>query len=182
MTGKSLLALAVSLVCSTFAVAQAPANNGLTRDGRTWKHEPSKSSITVPADWEVVDTKNATSQPHLDLRKPFGGVDVLITWTKLQDIKFDESVEIELSQLIQTYGKDKVAKKEAITVDNKSVSVIEIADGPDHNGKQVGTVYLMDAGPDARERWKIKVRVVMNKSSQADGQKAVLALLQHFQW
>lgn len=182
MTGNSFLALAASLVCSAVTLAQPPANNGLTREGETWRHDASKSSVKVPKDWEVVDTKSASNQPHLDLRKPFGGVDVLITWTRLQGIKFDEAVEIELNQLAQTYGKEKVAKKEAITVDNKSVSVIEIGDGPDRNGKQVGTVYLLDAGPDANERWKVKVRVVMNKANQAESQKAVANLLQQFQW
>lgn len=185
MTGKSILALAATLLCGTFVLAQPPANNNtLSRDpDGTVRHEASKSSVKVPKEWEVVDTKGgATNQPHLSLRKPYGGVDVLITWTRLQDIKFDESVEIELNQLAQTYGKDKVAKKEPITVDNKSVSVIEIGDGPDRNGKQVGTVYLLDAGPDARERWKVKIRAIVNKANQADGQKMVSNLLQQFHW
>lgn len=183
MTGKLLFTLAASVVCCSFVLAQPPANNALTKDGDTFRHEPSKSSVKVNSqDWQVVDTKGGVTQPHLALRKPFGGVDVLVTWTKLQGIKFDESVEIELNQLVQTYGKDKVAKKEPITIDNKSVSVIEIGDGPDRNGKQVGVVYLLDAGPDAQDRWKVKIRVVMNKANQAEGQKAVSNLLQQFQW
>jgi hypothetical protein len=184
VTCKSLLALAASLVCSTFLLAQPPASNTLDKDADgTYRHPASKSAVKPPKDWEIVDTKGGgTNQPHLSLRKTFGGLDVLITWTRLQDVKFDEAVELELNQLAQTYGKDKVSKKEPITVDNKSVSVIEVADGPDRNGKQVGTVYLLDAGPDARERWKVKIRALMNKSGQAEAQKAVSQLLQQFQW
>jgi len=184
VTGKSLLALTASLFYSTFVLAQAPANQGLEKDADgTYRHAASRSAIKPPKEWEIVDTKGAsTNQPHLSLRKTFGNLDVLITWTRLQDLKFDEAVEIELNQLAQTYGKDKVSKKEPITVDNKSVSVIEVADGPDRNGKQVGTVYLLDAGPDARERWKVKIRALMNKSGQAEAQRAVSQLLQQFQW
>lgn len=182
MTAKNLLVLAAAVVCCALSTAQPPANT-LTREGDTFRHEPSKSSLKVSKDWEVVDTKGSTNQPvHLSLRKPFGGVDVLVTWVRLQDIKFDEAVEIEVNQLGQTYGKDKVAKKEPVTVDSKSVAVIEIADGPDRNGKQMGVVYLLDAGPDARERWKIKVRAVINKANQSEGLKLVSGLLQQFQW
>jgi hypothetical protein len=179
---KYLLCLTASLLCTTLALAQPPANNTLSKNGDTRTHEASKSSVKIPKDWEEIDTKGGVAQPSLGLRKSFGGLDVLVTWTRLQDVKFDEAVEIELNQLAQMYGKEKVVKKEPLTVDNKSVSVIEIADGPDRNGKQVGYVYLLDAGPDARERWKVKIRVIMNKANQADGQKAVANLLQQFQW
>ncbi len=169
--------------CCTFISAQPPG--GLTKEGDTYRHEASKSSVKVSKDWEEIDTKGVVRQPHLALRKAFGGIDVLITWTKLQDpafIKFDEVVELELNQLTQTYGKEKVAKKEPLTIDNKSVAVIEIGEGPDRNGKQVGVVYLIEAGPDAKDRWKLKMRVIMNKSSQNDGMKAVSELLKQIQW
>jgi hypothetical protein len=166
--------------CCTLLAAQPPA--GLTREGDTFRHEASKSSLKVSKDWEVVDTKGTVRQPHVALRKAFGGTDVMVTWTKLQDIKFDEAVELELNQLIQSYGKDKVAKKEPITIDNKSVSVIELTEGPDRNGKQIGAIYLFDAGPDAKDRWKVKLRAIVNKTSQTEGLKAVSDLLRQFQW
>ena len=171
----------LSLVCCcTVLAAQPPA--GLTRDGDTFRHEASKSSLKVGKDWEVVDTKGTVRQPHVALHKAFAGTDVMVTWSKLQDIKFDEAVELELNQLVQSYGKDKVVKKEPITIDNKSVSVIELTEGPDRNGKQVGVIYLFDAGPDAKDRWKVKMRAIMNKSSQNEGMKAVSELLKQFQW
>jgi len=79
-------------------------------------------------------------------------------------------------------GKDKVAKKEPITIDNKSVSVIELSEGPDRNGKQIGVIYLFDAGPDAKDRWKVKLRAIVNKTSQTEGLKSVNDLLRQFQW
>jgi hypothetical protein len=165
---------------STILATQPPA--GVTRDGDTFRHEASKSSLKVGKEWEVVDTKGTVRQPHVALHKAFAGTDVMVTWSKLQDIKFDEAVELELNQLIQSYGKDKVVKKEPITIENKSVSVIELTEGPDRNGKQVGVVYLFDAGPDAKDRWKVKMRAIVNKSSQNEGMKAVSELLKQFQW
>lgn len=166
--------------CCTLLAAQPPA--GLTREGDTFRHEASKSSLKVSKDWEVIDTKGTVRQPHVALHQAFAGTDVMVTWTKLQDIKFDEAVELEMNQLIQSYGKDKVAKKEPITIDNKSVSVIELTEGPDRNGKQIGVIYLFDAGPDAKDRWKVKLRAIVNKTSQTEGLKAVSDLLRQFQW
>jgi hypothetical protein len=169
------------LFCSGVLLAQPPGN-ALIKEGNTYRHEASKSSFKLPAGWEVVDTKSVTNQPSLAIRKPFDGIDVLITWTKLHDIKFEEAVETEVNELAKTYGKDKVAKKDPITVENKSIAVIEVGDGPDRNGKQMGMVYLFDAGPDARDRWKVKIRAVINKAVQAEGTKAVAGILQQFQW
>nr|HMP17936.1 hypothetical protein [Gemmatales bacterium] len=123
---KCLVPLLALLCSATQLLAQPP---GLTREGDTFRHEPSKSSVRVSKDWEEVDTKGVVRQAHLALRRAFSGIDVTITWTKLQDLKFDEAVELELNQLIQTYGKDKVTKREPITIDNKSVAVIELGDG-----------------------------------------------------
>ena len=62
------------------------------------------------------------------------------------------------------------------------MSVIELGEGPDRNGKQVGVIYLFDAGPHAKDRWKVKMRAVVNKANQAEGMKAVSELLRQFQW
>ena len=175
----ALTTLSLTLCCTVLA-AQPPT--GLTKEGDTFRHDASKSSLKVSKDWEQIDTKGTVRQPHVALRKAFGGIDVMITWTKLQDIKFDEAVELEVNQLAQSYGKDKVVKKEPVTIENKSVSVIELNDGPDRNGKQVGVVYLFDAGPDSKDRWKVKMRAIVNKSSQNEGMKAVSELLRQFQW
>jgi hypothetical protein len=173
------------LTCLAVLISLAPAlaqGPGLTKDGEIFRHDASKSSFKLPKDWEVVELRDSVNQPHLALRKPFANVDVLITWTRLQDVKFDEAVEIEVNQLAQTYGKDKVAKKDPLTVENKSVAVIEVNEGPDRNGKQRGMVYLLDAGPDAKERWKVKIRGIIGKANQAEGVKAVSGLLSQFQW
>jgi hypothetical protein len=171
----------IGLALPVSALAQPPGN-GLTKDGDTYRHEASKSSFKLSQGWEVVDAKSTVTQPSLAIRKPFGGVDVLITWTKLNDVRFEDAVETEVTELGKTYGKDKVAKKDPVTIENKSIAVIEITDGPDRNGKQMGMVYLFDAGPDARERWKIKVRAIINKANQAEGVKSVSGILQQFQW
>ncbi|MBL8822974.1 MAG: hypothetical protein JNJ77_10335 [Planctomycetia bacterium] len=170
------------LAVTSFAYAQPPKSDGLVKEGDTFKHEASKSSLKVNKEWELVDTRNTVQVPHVALRKAFGGVDVIVTWTKLQDLKFDEAVQLEVEQLAQSYGKDKVAKKEPITIDNKSVAVIELAEGPDRNSKQAGLVYLIDAGPDAKERWKVKMRVILDKSSMNSGLKSINELLKQFQW
>lgn len=176
------LMICVMLASSCTILAAQPPVGGLTREGETIRHDASKSSLKVSKDWEEIDTKGTVRQPHIALRKAFGDVDVMITWTKLQDLKFDEAVELEINQLAQSYGKDKVAKKEPITIENKSVSVIELAEGPDRNGKQVGVVYLFDAGPDSKDRWKVKLRAIVNKKGQEAGMKAVSELLRQFQW
>lgn len=172
--------LTLLLTCSVVQ-AQPP---GLTKEGDTFRHEPSKSSVKVNTkDWEILDTKGTVKQPHIALRKAFGGTDVVITWTKIEDkITFDEAVELEMNQLVQSYGKDKVAKKDPITIENKSVSVIELSDGPDRDGKNLGVIYLLSAGPDANERWKVKIRAIVNKANETAGKAAVSDLLRQFQW
>lgn len=167
------------LALSTTVQAQPP---GLTREGETFRHEPSKSAVKVDKAWEQIDTKGSVKQPNLALRKAFGGTDVVVTWTKLEDIKFDEAVALELNQLVQSYGKNNVVKKDPITIDNKSVAVIELGDGPDRDGKQVGVIYLFEAGPDAKDRWKVKIRAIVNKANESAGKKAVSELLRQFQW
>lgn len=173
----------LALVGTWTLLAAQPPGSGLTREGDTVRHDASKSSLKISKEWEEVDTKASVRQPHISLRKAFGDVDVVVTWTKLQDnLKFDEAVELELGQLAQSYGKDKVAKKEPITIENKSVAVIELSEGPDRNGKQAGVVYLFDAGPDAKDRWKVKLRAIVSKKGQNEAMKAVLELLRQFQW
>jgi hypothetical protein len=176
-------ALAAALAVALVAAQDAPS---LKKEGDAFVHDASKSRFSPPKEWEATKPDLSGSLAKLNLRWPEKGVDVTATWSPLVG-KMDEAVDIEMIELTQKYGKDKVAKKDPITVSNKPVFVITLDEGtardvPNRQGKEAGVIYLFEAGPDDKNRWKIKVRGTYAKKDAAEGQKQVEALLQNFQW
>jgi hypothetical protein len=82
----------------------------------------------------------------------------------------------------QIYGVEKVTKAEPAQANEKPGYKIKIDNGPTRNGKETGVVYLFEAGPDEKNRWKIKVRSTVAKMSEAEHLKAVEALIQNIKW
>jgi hypothetical protein len=174
----SALVAAAYLVGLT-AAQDAPTNE-VRKQGDVYVHDGSKSRFTAPKGWEVTRTYVVGNTAFLTLRRPMEGVEAEISWSPLLG-KMEEAVEIEVDQLGKIYGKDKVTRRDAITVQNKPVFVIAVDDGPSFNGKETGVVYLFEAGPDEKSRWKVKLRATVQKKNP-DGLKQVGDLMQNFQW
>ncbi len=179
------------LLCLAFLVGPMwltaqDADKRLRRDGEVFIHNASRSRFTSPKNWEVIQPENIAEIAKLNVRKPDKSVEATITWSPLIG-NMDEALEIELLELTQKYGKEKVSKKEPMTVANKPVYVLTVDDGtardvPAQSGKETGIVFLFEAGPDDKNRWKIKVRGTVYKKEQAEALKIVESLLQQFQW
>ena len=175
-------------LCGVLIVAWGPARAqeggpapGLKVNGDALVHEASKSKFTPPKGWEVAAPQSAGGSAFLSLRKPLGGVDVSISWTPLA-LKMQDAVDLETAHLEQQYGKEKVAKRDPLTVADKPVFVLTVDDGPNRNGKQASVLYLFEAGPDERSRWKVTVRGLVDKAQRNEGLKTVEGLLANFQW
>lgn len=179
------LALGFLLLATAAAAQDSPALN-LRKEGDAFIHDASKSRFTLPKDWEATKPDLVGSIAKLAIRLPEKSVEGTISWSPLIG-KMDEAVDLEMIELTQKYGREKVTRKDPITVANKPVFVIAVDEGtardvPNRQGKEAGMVYLFEGGADERSRWKIKLRGSFPKSIAADGQKLVEGLLQNFQW
>jgi hypothetical protein len=167
--------------------AQDSPTAGLRKDGANYLHDASKSRFTLPKDWEAQKPEGFNDRlAKLNIRLPEKSAEVTITWSPLKG-RMDEALDLEMIELTQKYGKDKVAKKDPITVANKPVFVISLDEGTardvsNQQGKEAGIIYLFEAGPDENNRWKLKVRGTYPKKDGAQGQQLVEQLLQNFQW
>jgi hypothetical protein len=178
-------------VLVTFAIpvaAQDPAP-GLKKTADGFVHEMSKSTFTLPPGWRAepaqptvigkMTTLGVRSGPPPGQSDP--AIEVTISWSPLV-IKMQEAVAQENLQIGQIYGVEKVTKAEAAMANDKPGYKIKIDNGPTRNGKETGIVYLFEAGPDEKNRWKIKVRSTVAKMAEAEHLKAVEALIQNIKW
>ena len=183
------VALALASIVLLPLAAQEQAAPGLKKTAQGYAHEQSKSTFAVPQGWRVepsepVRTGNTTL---LSVRHgpPPGqadpAIEVTISWSPLV-IKMDEAVAQENLLIGQIYGVDKVTKAEGFQVNEKPGHRIMIDNGPTRNGKETGVVYLFEAGPDAMNRWKIKVRSTVAKQFKNEHLKLVEALIQNLKW
>lgn len=152
-----------------------------TTGGGSFTHEESRSKLVCPKDWVMGDPKVTRSMAAVHLRLPPEGIEATCSWSPLFE-KMEDAVTRELEQLQLTYGKDKVTRQPAMTVKNKPVYVFAISEGPSRDvperaGKEVGIVYLTEAGPDEKNRWKIRIRATVPKKSRDAGIKRVEELL-----
>lgn len=182
----SLLSMAVGLSLIASVAAQDSPSLAVRKEGDAFIHDASKSRFTLPKDWEALKPELIGSLAKLNIRLPEKGAEVTLTWSPLIG-KMDEAVDLEMIELTEKYGKEKVSKKDPITVSNKPVFVIALDEGTardvsSRQGKEAGVIYLFEAGPDEKSRWKIKVRGTFPKKDGADGQKLIEGLLQNFQW
>lgn len=178
---KGLLVVVAWGVAASLASAQSTPSPELTKEGEVYVHAASKSRFAPPKNWEALKPTVSGGCAYLTLRHPPLGLTASLSWTPL-NTKMEEALDLEVNQLGIIYGKEKVVKKDPITVENKPVYVIEVDDGTLRDGKESGVVYLFEGGPDERHRWKIKVRATWPKKNAAEAAKMVEELLTNFQW
>lgn len=169
--------LATALVAALTPVLAGQEPTG----GGSYTHEESRSKLVCPKAWVMGDPKVTRSMTAVNLRLPPEGVEATCSWSPLFE-KMEDAVTRELEQLQLTYGKDKVTRQPEMTVKNKPVYVFAISEGPSRDvperaGKEVGIVYLTEAGPDERNRWKIRIRATVPKKTRDAGVKRVEELL-----
>ena len=192
MQNRFLDLILMLVIMATLALplaAQDQPAAGLTKTADGFTHEMSKSTFTLPAGWRVepaqavvigkVTTLGVRSGPPPGQSDP--AIEVTISWSPLV-IKMQEAVTQENLQIGQIYGVEKVTKAEAAMANDKPGYKIKIDNGPTRNGKETGVVYLFEAGPDEKNRWKIKVRSTVSKMAEAEHLKAVEALIQNIKW
>jgi hypothetical protein len=80
------------------------------------------------------------------------------------------------------YGKDKVAKPDAVTVNERPGFKVLVDSGPSLNEKEAGVVYIFETGPDERERWKVKLRATFPKIYRDEALKIVDDLVKNLRW
>jgi hypothetical protein len=183
------IVIALSLVVTFPLAAQEQPAPGLKKTPSGYSHEMSKSSFTVPQGWRVEPAEPMVTGKTTLLSVRHGpppgqsepAIEVTISWSPLV-IKFDDAVEQENLVIGQVYGVDKVTKAEGIQVNEKPGRKITIDNGPTRNGKETGVIYLFEAGPDAANRWKIKVRSTVAKQFKDEHLKMVEALIQNLKW
>jgi hypothetical protein len=151
----------------------------------------SKSNFALPEGWRVEPADPQLSRGEQTLLGVRHGpppgqseptIDVTVSWTPLV-IKMEEAVAQENLVVGQIYGVDKVTKAEGVTrADNKPGYKIKVDNGPTRNGKEIGVIYLFEAGPDEKNRWKIRVRATVSKLHQEEHLKLVDALVQNIKW
>ena len=143
-TPKLLRMLVVIALLSPALVGAQDEDKQLRREGEVFVHGASRSRFTAPKNWEVTKPENVAEIAKLNVRKPDKSVEATITWSPLIG-KMDEALDIEMLELSQKYGKEKVTKKEPITVANKPVYIFMVDDGtarnvPAQNGKEIGAL------------------------------------------
>lgn len=174
--------LALVLVLSGLTGSQAGGQeSGSQVGGGSFTHEESRSKLVCPKNWIMGEPKVTRNMTAIHLRLPPEGIEVTCSWSPLYE-KMEDAVTREFEQLQLTFGKDKVTRQPEMTVKNKPVFAFAIADGPsrdipDRAGKEAGMVYLTEAGPDEKNRWKIRIRATVPKKTRDAAIKQVEELL-----
>jgi hypothetical protein len=185
------------------ATAQQSKLKPTDQEGRVFRHEDSKTTFTVPKDWEIAkDTPSQMADMSvLHIRRGDLGVDATITWVPVymkkktndpnqvnRDPDVEGTFDEEKKSLELLYGKDKVVTKEPVAHPNgKSAQALGLNAGPRRNDKEEGYILMFDSGPDQNNRWKVMVRANMQKKNKdenvADRINAVQDLFKkNFQW
>lgn len=201
----ALLLASVVLVVPNTATAQQPQVRlkPTDQERRVWRHEESKTTFTVPKDWELAkdSPQQLADMSVLHLRRGDLGLDVTITWVPVyirkkssdpnvisREPDVEETFKEEYTSLQLIYGRDKVAAKEPVAHPNgKSAQALSIQGGPSRNEKEEGYVLLFDSGPDPNTRWKVTMRAIIQKKTKEenvnDRVNLVLDLFKkNFQW
>ena len=185
------LALVPALVALAFAAAfaQEPVV-GLEKTAQALKHTPSKTEFALPAKWTVLPPQALSGGGvSVGLKRDDPAIEVTLYWASLAG-PLDDFVRLKPDPKTKSYGRehealkllyeDKVGKPEQIKVGERSIFRILIDDGPLRDGKLAGVLYLFEAGPDAKNRWRIKMRATYPKMKQEEHQKVVEALLGNY--
>jgi hypothetical protein len=200
------LALTVGFVTAQEKV-DATGDLKATEDGKAYLHSPSRSQFVLPPGWEVVPAKVIGKSSFLAVRQGAKNpgdptIDVLVSWSPLtvelkdvidgvarkvivpdtngKDQRETFGIEHDLLQML--YGKEKVAKPDAVTVNERPGFKVLVDNGPTLDDKESGVVYIFETGPDEKNRWKVKVRATMSKLHKADGLKTVDEVVKNLKW
>jgi hypothetical protein len=179
----------LSLIVAVPLSAQEQAAPGVKKNGNAYVHEMSKSTFTLPEGWRVEPAEATLTGKTTLLGVRHGpppgqsepAIEATISWSPLI-IKMDESVAQETLVIGQIFGTDKVTKAEATMANDKPGHRIKIDSGPTRTGKEVGVIYLFEAGPDEKNRWKIRIRATVHRLHADEHLKLVEALVQQIKW
>jgi len=190
---RPLSRFALFLLIVTGIVGSARAQEaGLQKTAKGYKHAASGVEFELPEKWEVRAPQKIEQDGTwtLGLDRPPPRITVTLYWAALRGRNFgdyvklkpgaDQSYGIEHATLAQLYGKDKVSPPEALKVGERTVYRIKVSDGPSKDGKSVGVLYVFEAGPNPKERFRIKMRATYAKMDEAEHLKTVEALLANF--
>lgn len=178
-----------------------------SEDGKSFVHGPSRSQFVLPPGWEVVPARPVGRSSFLGVRQGAKNpgdptIDVLISWSPLTvDLKdVIDAVErevivpntdgkekrktfgIEHDLMQMLYGKEKVAKPDAVTVNERPGFKVVVDNGPTLDDKEAGVVYIFETGPDEKNRWKVKVRATTQKLHKADGLRTLDEIVKNLKW
>ncbi len=176
-------------------------------NGKAFQHGPSQSRFLVLEGWEVLPPRAVGRTSYLIVRRGAKNpgdmtIDVMLSWSpllvELKDVidgvarrvpvpntdgqQQRETYGIEHDLLQMLYGKDKVAKPDAVTVNERPGFKVLVDSGPSLNEKEAGVVYIFETGPDERERWKVKLRATFPKIYREEALRIVDDLVKNLRW
>jgi hypothetical protein len=206
-----LAALGSTALCLATIAAQdkvdATGDLKASEDGKAYVHGPSRSQFVLPPNWEVVPGKPIGKSSFLGVRQGAKNpgdptIDVLLSWSpltvELKDVidaveretivpntdgkekRKTFGIEHDLMQML--YGKEKVGKPDAVTVNERPGFKVVVDNGPTLDGKEAGVVYIFETGPDEKNRWKVKLRGTMSKLHKSEGLKTVDEIVKNLKW
>jgi hypothetical protein len=161
---------------------------GLEKTDKGFKHPASATEFLLPPKWMVLEPRALPSGVSLGLNFPDPQITVTLYWVPLEGTPLSEFVRLkpegpaksfgrEHDALKLVYGEDKVGKPEQLKSGERAVFKIPVLDGPERDGKSAGVLYVFEAGPDEKKRWRIKLRATYPKQGEALHAKTVEALL-----
>ena len=178
-----------------------------SEDGKAFVHGPSRSQFVLPPTWEVILARPIGRSSFLGVRQGAKNpgdptIDVLISWSpltvELKDVidaverevivpntdgkekRKTFGIEHDLMQML--YGKEKVAKPDAVTVNERPGFKVLVDSGPTLDDKETGVVYIFETGPDEKNRWKVKLRATLPKLHKAEGLRTVDEIVKNLKW
>jgi hypothetical protein len=183
-----------SLTVVIFLGAVSAANGqtaGLERTEKGFRHAASGTEFVVPEKWQAQQPRPLPSGVSVGITFPDPRIIVTVYWVPLENSTLSDFIRLkpegpnssygrEHDNLKLFYGPEKVGKPEEVKLGDRVMYKVPVLDGPDKAGNAVGVLYLWEAGANAKERWRIKLRATYPKTNEAEHAKAVEKLLQNF--
>jgi hypothetical protein len=188
---SSLLVVPMFFLAIPLTVHAQAANPGLEKTDKGFKHAASGTEFIIPEKWNVLQPRPLPNGVSVGIDWPSLRIAVTLYWVPLENKTINDFVRLkpegpnnsygqEHDTLKVFYGPDKIGKPELIKVGDRAVYKIPVASGPDKDGSTVGVLYVWEAGPNPKERWRIKMRASYPKQDEAEHAKRIAALLGNF--
>lgn len=185
--GAALTSLVIIIVAACIARAQGQSA-GLEKTDKGFKHAASGTEFIVPDKWEARPPRPLPNGVSVDIKSAAPRITISLFWVPLEGKLLSDYIHSKPEGTNKSYGRDhdslklyygadKVGNPEEIKVGDRVAYKIPIGDGPDKDGAMVGVLYIWEAGVNAQDRWRIKLRATYPKKDQADHAKKVQALL-----